>query len=328
VTVALAVKAVRTALPLRAQAFGIDLEFGFDAPGFSNGRGSTHGRSLSAEVTTEAGLASAWVDGGAVRIHERRWGDGTLAWTIDFDSGSGYLVWADNYGRFLLSPDGSRLLCSPLDMEAWRWQLFLVGQLAPFAAVLQGLEVFHASVVAIGDEAVAFVGPSRAGKSALAVNLALRGANFLADDVLVLERDGDTLLAHPGPGLASVRHEVLTDVNDADRGRLGAVLGSDDEAARVAVPRDDRSLPLSALYFLDRLREPRLRFEPLAPPDPRLLLGASFNFFVRTPARLRNQLELCGLIAESVRVVRLGVPADMGPGDLADAVLIVHSAPP
>ena len=77
----------------------------------------------------------------------------------------------------------------------------------PFAALLQGLEVFHASAVVQGGEAIALLGPSRAGKTSLALELCARGASFLADDVLALETREDALFAHPGSPVAGVALE-------------------------------------------------------------------------------------------------------------------------
>ncbi len=67
------------------------------------------------------------------------------------------------------------------------WQRLLVAQVLPFAALLRGLEVFHASGVVLGGEAIALLGPSHSGKTSLAMELCDLGASFLADDVLALE---------------------------------------------------------------------------------------------------------------------------------------------
>jgi len=56
------------------------------------------------------------------------------------------------------------------------------------------------------------------------------------------------------------------------------------------------------------------------PPDPRLLLSASFNFVVRSPERLRNQLEVCSRLAAEVPVFRLRSGPGFSAADVAEAV--------
>lgn len=53
----------------------------------------------------------------------------------------------------------------------------------------------HATAVAIRGRGVLFVGPSGSGKSDLALRLIDRGATLVADDRVVLTRDGDRVLA-------------------------------------------------------------------------------------------------------------------------------------
>ena len=59
----------------------------------------------------------------------------------------------------------------------------------PLWLELQGVPVLHASAVASGDRAVAFMGPSGSGKSTLCVALNDRGWDFVADDGLPLSED-------------------------------------------------------------------------------------------------------------------------------------------
>ena len=60
---------------------------------------------------------------------------------------------------------------------------------------LQNRVAIHANSVAIGGKAVAFVGYSGMGKSTLSTYCASRGAGFVTDDVLVVDKQG---FAHPG----------------------------------------------------------------------------------------------------------------------------------
>lgn len=53
----------------------------------------------------------------------------------------------------------------------------------------------HASTVALADRAVLIMGPSGAGKSALALNLMALGATLVADDITLMWRVGNKLMA-------------------------------------------------------------------------------------------------------------------------------------
>ena len=86
-------------------------------------------------------------------------------------------MFAHGYGHWLLTARRLVDLRSRAeDLEAWLWQRFLVGQVLPFAALLQGLEVFHASAVVLGDRVVAIVGGSGGGKTSVGLNLVLAGS--------------------------------------------------------------------------------------------------------------------------------------------------------
>lgn len=68
-----------------------------------------------------------------------------------------------------------------------------------FVIRLRGGISLHASVVALGNRAVALAGPPGAGKSTLAAALGWRGHRLLTDDVAAIWRDGSRFLVFPGP---------------------------------------------------------------------------------------------------------------------------------
>jgi dephospho-CoA kinase len=57
--------------------------------------------------------------------------------------------------------------------------------------LLRGVVCLHASAVAIGDEAIALLGPAGSGKSTTAAAFAERGYSVLAEDVVTLDDRGD-----------------------------------------------------------------------------------------------------------------------------------------
>jgi HPr kinase/phosphorylase len=288
------------------RAFGIELRANFRVPGVlerSSGRAVNRAGTRHVELQLrDAGVAdSDWPAGISERTFELRGSDNNPVFTIDHEPDAGYRVWIAGLGQCVIGSRGDGIVCSP-PRGRYRWHL-LVGQGLPIAAALQGLEVLHASAVALGSTCAAFVAPSGTGKTSLALHLLAHGAAFLADDVLALEAGGDALLAHPGIGLAHAPQ--------ADRR----------PKRYVTVDLPLAPVPLGAVYFLERTQDVELpEISPVDPPDPILLLGSTFVSHVPTAARLITQLDICSRIARTVPLFRVRAPVDGGPANLAERV--------
>jgi len=63
---------------------------------------------------------------------------------------------------------------------------------------LRGVICLHASAVAIGEQAIAILGPAGSGKSTTAAAFALQGYPVLSDDVVPLIEQSGRFLAQPG----------------------------------------------------------------------------------------------------------------------------------
>jgi hypothetical protein len=239
-------------------------------------------------------------------VCDERQPDGSVIFRIEADPVAGYLISGPEYGVHLLSGDGKRLHCIPGERPDEAWQRLLIAQVLPFAALLQGLEVFHASAVVRGGAAIAFLGPSRSGKTSLALELCRRGASFLADDVLAIESRVEQLLAHPGTAVAGVDRAQVSTEAKTDGVSYEEVLAINDRERLVRMQQGDDPALLTALFFLDRRADgpERPAFEPTT--DARQLLAATFNFVLATPERLRGLLEVCALAAR-LRVERITI---------------------
>src|SRR5206468_10962716 len=82
-------------------------------------------------------------------------------------------------------------------IEAFR--TYLLGQVISYALLKQGIEPLHATVPVIDGMAVALLGNSGYGKSTMGAAFLQVGARLLTDDLLVLRKQGDNWIAHPGP---------------------------------------------------------------------------------------------------------------------------------
>jgi hypothetical protein len=319
--------------------FGLDVEPEVPLSFLAGATAGPTGRRLELAVRAEDTARRDWPESTELACDERRH-DGSEGFRIETHPDAGYLISEPGYGSYLLSPNGRRLRCFPEGHPGDAWQRLLIAQVLPFAALLHGLEVLHASAVVHHRGVVAFVGPSRAGKTSLALELCRRGADFVADDVLALERtDEGVLLGHPGAPLAGLDHDEarrLERSEDAARqlegsgdvrrstGSAAAARGSEIVAVNtrerlVRVRGAAEPLPLSALFFLDRRDGGPARpcFEPAA--DARLLLAATFNFVLATRERLRGLLEVCALAAR-LRVERIVVGPTTDASQLAGAI--------
>lgn len=302
-----------------ATVFGLDVRAELSLSFLQRARASPTGRTLDVCGSKGDGSGLGWPDSARTICHQRR-SDGTVYFRIEAHPEAGYLIWGEGRGSYLLSPDGQRLCCAANGAPAQTWERFLVGQVLPFAALLSGLEIFHASAVVLDGRAVAFVGPSGAGKTSVALECCRRGAGFLADDVLALQAREHGLLAQPGAPVAGVDQREVRRLRDAGRPLEQEVLGVD---AREQLIRMDGALgpaPLGALFFLDRSSkgsgEPR--FQSAA--DARMLLASTFNFVLDTPQRMCGLLNVCALAAgRPVERIVLGPSVDAG--GLAQAVI-------
>jgi hypothetical protein len=251
-------------------------------------------------------LRERWRDNAAtpVRTRELRAG-GALARTVDFAEPAGYLLWARDHGRVLVSPDGLELLCDP-DPSNEHWGNIVGGQALPLAATLRGFEVLHACGVVLDGRALLIAGPSGAGKSSLAAALVRAGLGLLGDDVVALRLRAGTLTAYPGLMALQLRDEEDQRLSTEERAVLGIPEQVGAGKQRYIGSHVPEPVPLGSLFLIERsAAEPAA--ERLEAASPFELLASTFNLAVRTPARLRYQLDVVSAIASSGVAHRLRV---------------------
>lgn len=300
----------------RATMFGLDLRAPASLSWLAGADTIATGRRVELSVPApEAELA--W-PGDSTRISDERTEDGGVLFQIERGD-RGYRFSGPRHGTAIVSPEAAHIYGAPGEGGIAAWQRFLIAQVLPFGAVLRGLEVFHASAVAVDGGAVAFLGPSGAGKTSIAMALCQLGATFLADDVLAVERDGDRLLGHPGApvaGIAGAEAERLRGRRSLD---AGAVLAADPREEVVRVRPQREPVPLRAIFFLDRRagETPAPRFEPVV--EPQVLLSATFNLVLLEGSRLEALLDVCSLAAGGM-VERVVVGRETDASSLAEAL--------
>lgn len=301
-----------------ATAFGLDIRSQTPLLFFEGSSAAPAGRLLELRVHADSANAPCWPPSSTVICDERD-ADGGALFAIHSHPQAGYLISGPSLGSHLLSLDGRRLDSDPAGSPEHAWQRFVVAQVLPFAALLQGLEVFHASAVVFEGAAAAILGTSGAGKTSVALELCRMGASFLADDVVALEiRDGE-LIAHPGTQLAGLDHREARRLQSAAAAREEPVVAVNERERLLQMNGAVEPAPLAALFFLERRADGPAApcFEELA-EVPRLLT-ASFNFVLTTPERLNSLLEVCALAARC-RVERVLAGPAVDPTQLAGAI--------
>lgn len=111
---------------------------------------------------------------------------------------------------------------------------YLLGPVLGFVMRLRGVTCLHASVVAIGDRAVAIAGPAGAGKSTAAAGFASMGHAVLADDIAALIFHDDRMHVQPAYPQLRLWPDSVT-----------MLYGAPDALPRLTPTWDKRSLLLS-----------------------------------------------------------------------------------
>ena len=158
------------------------------------------------DLRVSFGLMPAWFDG--LVSHEIE-----TAYVADYtdDDGNPTLIFSKiDGGRFyrFLYADKTEFVVDEAGREIWgTWPsatltledatTYLLGPVMGFVLLLRGLVCLHASAIAVGDEAIALVGPAGAGKSTTAAAFSSRGFSVLAEDVVTLEERGRSFFVRP-----------------------------------------------------------------------------------------------------------------------------------
>ncbi len=309
--------------------FGLDVHAEQHVALLGESRARATGRDLHLRLD---GGSPPWPTTATVLCDERA-PDGSVSFRIETHPEAGYLIWGPGYGRHLLSADGHDAHCFPGDGPDEEWQRLLIAQVLPFATLLRGFEVFHASAVVLDGHAIALMGPSGAGKTSVALELCRLGADFLADDVLALEIGEGALLAHPGTPVAGIdraeteRLRTAGHRDSSGRPFASEVLMANDRELLVPMSGASAPMPLGALFFLDRQQDGPARPCPRSVEDPRMLLSATFNFVLSDAERLHRLLEVCSLAA-ACRVERINVNASVDATCVSETIVERMSASP
>ncbi|MCW2988724.1 MAG: hypothetical protein JWM24_1662 [Solirubrobacterales bacterium] len=277
-----------------ATAFGLDIDSDRPLSFLEGATAAATGRPL--RIRLDRAEQPNWRTEASL-ISDERHLDGSVSFQIEAAE-ERYRIHGPAYGSSVLAADGQSAWGEPGGEGMAGWQRLLVAQVLPFAAVLQGLEVLHASAVVVDGGAVALAGPSGIGKTSLALALQRQGADLLADDVLAVQREGGELLAHPGAPIAGVDRSEAERLRASGEDDLEHLLASNERERVTRRALAPRPVPLRALFLLDRRTDFDERPGFAGPLEPQHLLGTTFNLVLASPQRLAVLLDICALMAK------------------------------
>lgn len=219
-------------------------------------------------------------------------------------------------GDFVL---GSQwITCHPAPQAAGRSDLIespLLGPVLSYWLERRGIPTLHASAVAVGGRAVAFLSRQEGGKSGLAAAMMQAGCSLLADDLLPIEELAGAF--HARPGYPQMRMWPDEAAHFVERWKALPFVREGGLKRRVPVGEDGfgrfhgSALPLACLYVAERCNGGPIEVGEIAPRDAFIeLVRRSFAPHLVEAAGLQPaRFDLLGRLAQQIPVRRLRYPS-------------------
>jgi hypothetical protein len=299
----------------RYRLFGLQLESQFS---FRSrlGAGGTSPADLVFVCEETAGQKALPELSGCVYRSQSRTVNGETAFSLHRSAGFEVLRFT-GVADFHLEPD--RIVACPVTWESGLLlEIHLLGPVLSYWLERRGLVTLHASAVAVGPHAVAFISTHGGGKSGLAASLLHTGHPLLSDDLVPIEHREGTFLARPGyPQMRMWPDEAIhflgryedLPVAHPDLSKRRVPIGSPEGFGTF----HDAPLPLACLYLLDRRPESDspIEIRAVSPRDALIeLLRHSFTPLLVEAAGLQPaRIDLLSRLVLSVPVKRLRYPS-------------------
>ncbi len=204
-----------------------------------------------------------------------------------------FQFWVSKNGRKILykeiknQENASPPVISPL--------IFLQTNVFSFSLLKLGFEAFHASCVAVGGRAVAFLGESGYGKSTLAALFLKNGFPLLTDDVFAVQKKRTRFLTSPGAAQIKLWPEIAKQVltRPAPAGKMSPI------AKKWILPLKQqvagkKKFEVGLIYLLwpkFKGTNRTVRIRKIKPQDGVIsLIKSSHNLVLQDPERLRRQM--------------------------------------
>jgi hypothetical protein len=305
----------------RYSVFGLTLHSNHSIPGL------THGQFESAQpvVQVHLGLAPPADFAGPDAAEEICYISPYLAPSGDEPA---LKVWAMAQGAMihLVYHDGMEFWLDRAGGNIWgRWPhefsvedaaTYLLGPVLGLLLRLRGATCLHASAVAIGNQAIAFVGPAGAGKSTIAAAFACRGHSVTSDDIVALSSSEDRFVVLPAYPFLSLWPESVDSLYGSAEALPRFVPSWDKRclaAGSQGLKFEQQPLPLGAVYiFGERQESSAPRVELLSAEEALLsLISNSYATNLLDRDSRAQEFRVFGKLIECVPVRRLLPVADI-----------------
>jgi hypothetical protein len=228
-----------------------------------------------------------------------------------FRSEGGFLLRFPGMADFKIEAGTLAVSCYPVPglSESAANTLFH-NSISPLLVNYSGGLNLHASGVTISGKAVGFVGISGSGKTTLAGAFASSGHPLLAEDILVLEKAGDDIVALPS-------RSILRLFSDSSLFLFGDQEAKGDRNCKVEIEVSDKlpianvKSPLAAIFLLGPGKQASTTIERLKPSAAlaRLICHA-FSLDVEDKKFMRSHFLRLGDLSEAVPCYLLDYPRD------------------
>jgi len=227
---------------------------------------------------------------------------------------SGYVIRLPRVADFAIDADAKRVVCHPVVAGISKViPIILAGTITAFLLAMRGRCVLHGSAVEVDGKGVAFVGMSGQGKSTMAAIFCSAGANFVADDVLVVDFDQNGSSGSAVYALRSGREIRLREkaASLAEHFEQSALRRTEDDRIAVAASGTaHRKVPLTGIVL------PRPNHNAVTVSATRMKMDQALLALGRCERiegwqgrdHLRQQFLQIGRIVESLPICEVTVP--------------------
>ena len=228
--------------------------------------------------------------------------------------GNDALLVIDKVARFLVA-DGSRMMIEPAAGTSERnLRLFLLGSAFGLLLHQRRMLPLHANAVEIDGMVVAFMGESGVGKSTLAAWFTDRGFPLIADDIAVVNFNGDVPIIEPGLPRLRLRRSVIEATGRDPSEHALSVEGEPSYDKRdVLLPRTRVASEARRLGAAVELSRTGPLFGPLrgATAAEAIISNTYRGSYVRAVQTVREHWLLCMRLVQAVPVYRACVDFDL-----------------
>ena len=220
----------------------------------------------------------------------------------------------ENVGRILIRNGCEIIVDAEPDVDPQELRLYILG-VGLGVLLLQGSHwVFHASVMEIAGEAVAFIGESGWGKSTMAASLYKLGHRLVADDLLLLHLTPETPFIIPGFPQIKLWLETAVALDYSPKTLHQLAPNYEKFALRISDRFVTSPLPLKRIYLLDRGETLQSRI--ISPKEAMFELmphwyGARFGPELLEASGIGSHFEQCATVANNIEVFRLECPDNL-----------------